>query len=84
MAAFFHDFSCIHYQNSICRRNRAEAVRYHERRQALSAKRRECLLNGKLRFAVECAGGFVQHEELRLAVERSCDGKALTLPAGED
>ena len=44
----------------------------------------ERILHDLLAFRIECGGRFVQDEDLRILQDRSCDGDALTLTAGED
>ena len=49
----------------------------------LSVKAINRLLNETLTFGVERTGGFVEHEDLGLMVERSGDRHPLALPAGK-
>ena len=44
----------------------------------------ERILHDLLAFRIECGGRFVKDEDLRILQDRSCDGDALALTAGED
>ena len=43
----------------------------------------QSLLDFVLRFAVECAGGFVKKQDRRVLQQRAGDADTLLLPAGE-
>ena len=44
----------------------------------------ERILHDLLAFRIKCGGRFVKDEDLRILQDRSCDGDALALTAGED
>ena len=59
MAALFNDPPLIHYKNSIHMRNRRQSMRDRNHRFAVHHAVKRCL-NGRLDFAVQRAGGFIE------------------------
>src|SRR5205823_5978443 len=80
--AALHDAAIFDYQNLFGAPDGGEAVRDDERGASLH-KVREAFLYGGLGLRIEAAGGLVQDEDARVGKNRTSDGDALALSAGE-
>ena len=80
--ALAHDPSAIHHHNRVGAEDRAEAMGDDERR-SLVQQAVDRLLDQVLALGVHLAGGFVEDEDRRLAIDRPGDAEPLLLPAGK-
>ena len=82
MRARLHDPAGVEDHDPVRVADGREAVRDHDGRPA-AHQERERVLHGRLRRAVEGRRRLVEHEHRRVLEQRTRDGDALALPAGE-
>jgi hypothetical protein len=80
--AAFDDLSAIHHQDQVRGQDGAQAMRDHD----AGASRHDALqriLDQRFGFAVERAGGFVEHQDARVFQDDARQGNALFLAAAQ-
>jgi len=82
VGAVLDDFALVHHDDTVALLDGGHAVSYHHGGAALHRSVQR-LLHDLLRLFVQGRGGLVQDHNLRRLYQRSSDGDALLLTAGE-